>query len=121
VDTFLSLVIALGGIAMAIGAIWAAVLARRQLVEQRRFLGEQNDRTRLTLEFDLLTRLEERFEGQRFLARRRSAPRHALDAFHEKALTVKGRRVGRAWRTQKRPFATLPFALSMSPLRWPGA
>jgi hypothetical protein len=59
VDTFLTLVIAVGGIATGIGAIWTAVLARRQLLEQRRFLEEQNDRARLTLEFDLVTRLEE--------------------------------------------------------------
>jgi hypothetical protein len=51
-DTLLTLVIALGGIATGIGAIWTAMLGRRQLNEQRRFLGEQNDRARLTLEFD---------------------------------------------------------------------
>jgi hypothetical protein len=49
VDTFLTLVIAVGGIATGIGAIWTAVLARRQLLEQRRFLEEQNDRARHTL------------------------------------------------------------------------
>jgi hypothetical protein len=43
VDTFLTLVIALGGIATGIGAIWTAVLARRQLDEQRRFLVEQTE------------------------------------------------------------------------------
>ena len=49
-DTLLTLVIALGGIATGIGAIWAAVLARRQaevtersLAEQRQFLKEQNE------------------------------------------------------------------------------
>ena len=42
-DTFLTLVIALGGIATGIGAIWAAMLARRQLSEQRRFLEEQTE------------------------------------------------------------------------------
>jgi hypothetical protein len=42
-DTFLTLVIALGGIATGIGAIWAAMLARRQLDEQRRFLAEQTE------------------------------------------------------------------------------
>jgi hypothetical protein len=48
-DTFLTLVIAVGGIATGIGAIWAAMLARRQaqlteqsLAKQRRFLKEQN-------------------------------------------------------------------------------
>jgi hypothetical protein len=56
-DTFLTLVIALGGIATGIGAIWAALAARRQgqvserqaqlteqsLAEQRQFLKEQNE------------------------------------------------------------------------------
>lgn len=52
-DTFLTLVIALGGIATGIGAIWAALAARRQaqvsersLEEQRRFLKEQNELAR---------------------------------------------------------------------------
>jgi hypothetical protein len=50
VDTFLTLVIAVGGIATGIGAIWTAMLARRQaqfteqsLAEQRQFLMEQNE------------------------------------------------------------------------------
>src|SRR5215217_8013334 len=80
-ETFLTLVIAVGGIATGIGAIWTAMLARVQLSEQRRFLGEQNDRARLTLEFDLLTRLEDRFQSPRFLGRRRSAAKHIMDAF----------------------------------------
>jgi hypothetical protein len=80
-ETFLTLVIAVGGIATGIGAIWTAMLARVQLSEQRRFLGEQNDRARLTLEFDLLTRLEDRFQSARFLGRRRSAAKHVMDAF----------------------------------------
>ena len=80
-DTLLTLVIAVGGIATGIGAIWTAVLARRQLLEQRRFLEEQNDRARLTLEFDLITRLEDRFQSPRFLSRRRTAARHAMDTF----------------------------------------
>jgi Domain of unknown function (DUF4760) len=42
-NTLLTLVIALGGIATGIGAIWAAMLARRQLDEQRRFLEEQTE------------------------------------------------------------------------------
>ncbi len=78
-DTLLTLIIALGGIATGVGAIWTAVLGRRQLDEQRRFLGEQNERARLTLEFDLLTRLEDRFHSPGFLGRRRSAARHVMD------------------------------------------
>jgi hypothetical protein len=83
VDTFLTLVIAVGGIATGIGAIWTAVLARRQLLEQRRFLEEQNDRARLTLEFDLVTRLEERFRSSHFLSRRRTAARHVVANFFD--------------------------------------
>ncbi len=87
-DTLLTLVIALGGIATGIGAIWTAVLARRQLLEQRRFLEEQNDRARLTLEFDLITRLEDRFQSPRFLSRRRGAARHAMDTFFAEDGTI---------------------------------
>jgi hypothetical protein len=88
VDTLLTLVIALGGIATGVGAIWTAVLARRQLLEQRLFLGEQNERARLTLEFDLITRLEDRFQSPRLLARRRGAARHAIDTFFAEDGTV---------------------------------
>ena len=49
-EALLTLVIALGGIATGIGAIWAALVARRQaqftersLAEQREFLMEQNE------------------------------------------------------------------------------
>ena len=49
-DTVLTLVIALGGIATGIatgiGAIWTATLARRQLNEQHRFLHEQTEISR---------------------------------------------------------------------------
>jgi hypothetical protein len=104
VDTLLTLVIALGGIATGIGAIWTAMLARRQLSEQRRFLeeqnelarrqtqvseqsfaqterslAEQNNRARLTLEYDLLTRAADRRETPYFLGRRREAARFLLD------------------------------------------
>ena len=54
-ETLLTLVIAVGGIATAIGAIWEAVIARRQarateqsLIEQGQFLREQNERAHLT-------------------------------------------------------------------------
>jgi hypothetical protein len=95
-DTLLTLVIAIGGIATGIGAIWTAVLARRQLLEQRRFLEEQNDRARLTLEFDLITRLEERFQSPRFLARRRTAARHAINAFFAEDGTIEAGAFDRA-------------------------
>jgi hypothetical protein len=92
-DTFLTLVIALGGIATGIGAIWAALAARRQgqigerqaqitersLAQTERSLAEQNERARLTLEYDLLTRLADRFDSPHFLSRRREAANYLLD------------------------------------------
>ena len=97
-DTLLTLVIALGGIATGIGAIWTAMLARRQLDEQRRFLKEQNevarrqtelteeslaqterslteqnDRARLTLEYDLHTRMFDRLVSPYYLRQVREA------------------------------------------------
>ncbi len=131
VDTLLTLVIALGGIATGIGAIWAAVVARRQaqvtersLEEQRRFLKEQNEtarrqtqlteqslaqterslaeqseHSRLTLELDLLTRLEDRFESPRFSSSRKNAAKHVLDKldnFFADSDTVEEPRLNRA-------------------------
>src|SRR5215210_4870290 len=85
-ETFLTLVIALGGIATGIGAIWAALAARRQAqVSERqaqvseRSLAEQNERSRLTLEYDLLTRMIDRFDSPHFLSRRRAAANYLLD------------------------------------------
>ena len=71
-DTFLTLVIALGGIATGIGAIWTAMLTRSHL-------GEQNQRARLNLEVDLLFRYADRFENELFLRRRRAAAKYLLD------------------------------------------
>jgi hypothetical protein len=79
-EPLLTLVIALGGIATGIGAIWAALVARRQaqvserslaqtersLAEQGQILREQNERARLSLEVDLMYKLQERFDSQRF-------------------------------------------------------
>ena len=78
-ETFLTLVIAIGGIATGVGAIWAAMLARRQAQVTERTLTEQNERARLHLEFDLLTRMEDRFESSHFRGRRRVAARYLLD------------------------------------------
>jgi hypothetical protein len=86
VDTFLTLVIALGGIATGMGAIWAAVLARRQAQVTERSLSlsergfaEQNERVRLNLEVDLLLRLEDRYDGPQMQAIRRRAARYIKD------------------------------------------
>ena len=71
-DTFLTLVIALGGIATGIGAIWTAMLTRR-------YLGEQNERARLNMAVDLLFRYSDRRNSPFFLSRRRAAGKYLLD------------------------------------------
>jgi hypothetical protein len=85
-DTFLTLVIAVGGIATGIGAIWAVLTARRQaqvtersLAQTERSLAEQNECSRLNLEMDPLTRMVDSFESPHFLSRRRAAAKHLLD------------------------------------------
>jgi hypothetical protein len=72
-DMLLALVIAVGGIATGIGAIWTAVVTRhlarateRSVAEQSRYLREQNERARINLEVDLMYMLEERFDSPRF-------------------------------------------------------
>ena len=73
-DTFLTLVIALGGIATGIGAIWTAMLARRQLDEQRRFLEEQNEIARSQAQLTEQSLAEQRrsFQEQTEIASRQS-------------------------------------------------
>ncbi len=85
-ETLLTLTIAVSGIVTGIGAIWAALVARRQaqvtersLAQTERSLAEQNERSRLNLELDLLTRLEDRFESPHFLSRRRAAAKYLID------------------------------------------
>ncbi len=51
----------------------------RQTQVTERSLVEQNERSRLNLELDLLTRLEDRFESPRFLSRRRAAAKYLID------------------------------------------
>ena len=92
-DKLLTLVIALGGIATGVGAIWAALAARRQgqiserqaqitersLAQTERTLAEQNERARLTLEYDLLTRMRERFESPQLRSSRRATAKYFLE------------------------------------------
>ena len=80
-DTLLTLVIALGGIATGIGAIWAAWVARRQARVTEQSLTEQNERVRLNLEVDLLLRLEDRYISPQMLASRRRAASYIKDNF----------------------------------------
>jgi len=72
-EPLLTLVIALGGIATGIGAIWTAVVTRhlarateQSVAEQSQYLREQNERARINLEVDLMYRLAERFNSPRF-------------------------------------------------------
>jgi hypothetical protein len=78
-DTFLTLVIALGGIATGIGAIWTAVAARRQAQLTERSLTEQNERARLNLEYDLLTRLGDRMDNPQYQRTTKAAAKYLLD------------------------------------------
>jgi hypothetical protein len=92
-DKLLTLVIALGGISTGVGAIWAALAARRQgqiserqaqitersLPQTERSLAEQNERARLTLEYDLLTRMRERFESPQLRSNRRATAKYFLE------------------------------------------
>jgi hypothetical protein len=78
-DTLLTLVIAVGGIATGIGAIWTAVAARRQAQLTERSLTEHNERLRLNLEVDLLHRMQDRYDSQLFIGRRSAAARYFLD------------------------------------------
>ena len=83
-DTFLTLIIALGGISTGIGTIWAALAAgaayEQSLAQTERSLAEQNERARLNLSVDLLFRYSDRFESQLFLSRRRAAAKYLLDS-----------------------------------------
>jgi hypothetical protein len=72
-EPFLTLVIALGGIATGIGAIWTAVFTRhlarateQSIAEQSQYLREQNERARINLEVDLMYMLHERWDSPRF-------------------------------------------------------
>src|SRR5215217_6247000 len=78
-ETLLTLVIAVGGIATGIGAIWTAVAARRQAQLTERSLTEHNERLRLNLEVDLLHRMQGRYDSQLFIGRRSAAARYFLD------------------------------------------
>src|SRR5215204_3011086 len=111
-EALLTLVIAVGGVATGVGAIWTAMVARRQAQLTERSLSEQNERLRLSLELDLLTRLEDRFESPHFLSRRRVATKCLLDnAFVEEDVVEVGR-LNRAayhppWHHERLPGASL--------------
>ena len=65
-EPLLTLVIALGGIATGIGAIWTAVVTRHLARLTEESLREQNERARINLEVDVMYKLEERVLSQRY-------------------------------------------------------
>lgn len=105
-ETYITLVIAIGGIATGIGAIWTALVARRQLGEQRRLLEEdaviarrqaqlmeetliqqrdslqsQNERARVNLEVEVMYKLWKQWESRTFQAYRQQSMQYVLDHF----------------------------------------
>jgi hypothetical protein len=98
-EPLLTLVIAVGGIATGIGAIWAAMVARRQAQITERTLAEQNERSRLNLEVDLLIKLADRFESPHFVSRRRAAAKYLID----NAFVDESRKFGRRGSRTTRP------------------
>jgi hypothetical protein len=58
-EPLLTLVIALGGIATGIGAIWTAVVTRNLARLTEESLREQNERARINLEVDVMQRSNE--------------------------------------------------------------
>jgi hypothetical protein len=65
-EPLLTLVIALGGIATGIGAIWTAVVTRHLARLTEESLREQNERARINLEVDMMYKLDERALSQRY-------------------------------------------------------
>jgi hypothetical protein len=105
-ETYITIVIAIGGIATGIGAIWTAMVARRQLGEQRRLLEEdadiarrqaklmeetliqqreslqsQNERARVSLEVEVMYKLWKQWESRTFQGYRQQSMQHVLDHF----------------------------------------
>jgi hypothetical protein len=105
-ETYITIVIALGGIATGIGAIWTAMLTRRQLGEQRRLLQEdaviarrqaelmeqslmqqresleaENQRARVGLEVDVTYKLWEQWESPTYQGYRRDGTQYVIDHF----------------------------------------
>jgi len=94
-EPILTPVIALGGIATGIGAIWTAVVTRhlaratersvaqseQSLAEQSQHLREQNERTRINLEVDLMHRLVELFNSPRFQNYRKRSLTYVIENY----------------------------------------
>jgi hypothetical protein len=123
-ESLLTLVIALGSIVTAVGAIWAAAVARRQarvtersLAHTERSFREQNERARLSLELDLILRLDERFTSHHLLASRRTAAKHIRECFVVNAQLLDVREDNRAaWEVQNF-FEGLAYLVNLGAVR----
>jgi hypothetical protein len=94
-EPILTLVIALGGIATGIGAIWTALVTRHlaratersvvqsenSLAEQSQHLREQNERARINLEVDLIYRLVELFNSPRYRNYRKRSLTYVIENY----------------------------------------
>jgi hypothetical protein len=94
-EPILTLVIALGGIATGIGAIWTALVTRHlaratersvvqsenSLAEQSQHLREQNERARINLEVDLMYRLVELFNSPRYQNYRKRSLTYVIENY----------------------------------------
>jgi hypothetical protein len=87
-EPLLTLVIALGGIATGIGAIWTAVVTRQlartteqSVAEQNQSLREQNERARVSLEVDLTHKLNERWDSQLYRNFRRRSLKYVKENY----------------------------------------
>jgi hypothetical protein len=94
-EPILTLVIALGGIATGIGAIWTALVTRhlaratersvvqseKSLAEQSQHLREQNERARINLEVDLMYRLVELFNSPRYQNYRKRSLTYVIENY----------------------------------------
>lgn len=96
---YLTLVIAIGGIATGVGAIGTVIVARRQLTEQRQFLQEQtdiarrqakitettlkeeNERARVNLEVDIMYKSWEQWSSPTYEEYRRQSVQYFMRNF----------------------------------------
>ena len=96
---YLTLAIAIGGIATGVGAIGTVIVARRQLTEQRQFLQEQtdiarrqakitettlkeeNERARVNLEVDIMYKSWEQWSSPTYEEYRRQSVQYFMRNF----------------------------------------
>jgi hypothetical protein len=80
-DLYVTMVIALGGIATGVAAIWTAVLAGRQARDQRTFFEEQSERERRRLEAELMHGMWTKWTSSAYLDFRRGGMEYVRDHY----------------------------------------